>query len=196
MPNKGFYKNETFFTQKFKNLTICLDLNKNNENTLFTLPIYTSNTSKLLSLSLVYNKLDSSPSFCNDLSHNYHSYISNVTSQSLSLRFFDGNTYVFRTSNGKFVNDELDAEISNVGIIFYELKMPGYKSIKYITNGSVFILFQIESYEESLTFGYDSDGKITAIQSDAFNSESITFTYEQNHTYIDIYHLYYLYNYI
>ncbi|MCQ3034792.1 MAG: hypothetical protein MJ248_01005, partial [Bacilli bacterium] len=176
MSNKGFYKNETFFTRKFKNLTICLDLNKNNENTLFVLPLYTSNTSKLLSLSLVYNKLDSSPSFCNDLSHNYHSYISNVTSQSLSLRFFGGNTYVFRASNGKFVNDELDAEISNVGIIFYELKMSGYKSIKYITNGPVFILFQIESYDETLTFGYDSDGKITTIQSDAFNSESITFT--------------------
>ena len=184
MANFGFYKNETFFKHTFKDFTVLLDLHKTDENILFSLPLYSSNISKLLSISLLYNKLEVDSSICDNLSLNFYSYIFNKTIRTLELRFFDGYTYLFSIDGSSYKCSELDASITFSGSTA-TLELPGYKRLIYTNHNSKYLLTKIEGYQEDLNFSYSGD-ELTQITSSAYQSETISISYNYDEIVISV----------
>ena len=186
MSNFGLHKNETFFEHNFKHINLYLDLYKTNENILFSLPLYSSIVSKILSISLIYNKLETTSSICNNLSLNLYSFISNKTNNYLDLRFFDGYTYRFYKNVDKYECNELDAGVAINGLTA-TLTIPVYKKLTYDQNGTNYYLTKIEGYSEEVAFSYNANNQLIGITSNAYESESISLSYSGFQVTISIY---------
>lgn len=187
MSNTSFHSYETFFSKSFKDVNLLLNLYKDNENVLFRLPLYASDVSKLISISLLYNDLDNDGNLLDKLSINYHCYLFNVDQYGLDLRFIDGCVYHFTKPRSDIIytNSELD------GFVYFEettatLLIPGYKKLLFGQNGNNYRLTKIQGYQDTLTFTYTGN-KLSSITSTAYHSEIISFIYNTNSTFINIY---------
>ena len=194
--NKGLNANQTFFNETFKSFSVAIDLYSGTRNVIFIYPIYKAHSSKI-DFSLIYNKLDNENIFGNHITHNYHSYIFDISNHNLKYRHFDGFTYSFFVASGSsnvYKSNEINATIERVGSgnsLYYLLKIQGIKEAKYVNIGNKYLIDNIDFGVEQISFTYIGGKLIGIVSTDnAFpisnQKEAIAITYLDDRTTISV----------